>query len=159
MRVPKRTAAALASAFAIAGTPSPAIAGNMTVQSPMSLSSCDGGGTYVGSGSNSLSNGTFSAGFCAYANHGIGTANDQYKKTAGSTVSVYFTWEFTNSNGGVSVNRQPFSGPFTVSAGQTVSAQGRYASPGIQSTSGSAGCVRGVMKVGADTFTTRVVCY
>lgn len=159
MRVPRSTAVVLAGALALVGAPSPAWAGGMSINSTSAIDNCTGGGTYIGGGSNSLSNGSFTSGFCAYSNHAIGTANDQYKKTSGSTVQVYFTWEFTNSNGGVSVNRQPATGPIAVSSGQTISAQGRYPSPGIASTSGSAGCVRGVMSVGADTFTTSVRCW
>lgn len=157
------TAALAMGAGLVLATPASAsaqtIITTMAVQPNLSSSNCAGGGSYVGSGSTTLSNGTFTTGFCAYPNHGIGTANDIYQKTGGSPTSIYFTWEFTDAYGGVSVNRQPLSGPFGVSAGQTVSAQGRYPSPGIQSTSGNAGCVRGVLIQGADTFTTRVVCY
>jgi len=60
------------------------------------------------------------------------------------------------SAGGVSTATVKYA--FTISAGQTFSQRWPYASPGRYSPSGTTPCLRGVLKVGPDAFSTRVVC-
>lgn len=128
-------------------------------QGSWDITNCAGRGSFVGSGANSLSNGTLSAGFCRYSAGGVSTATVKYAKTAGAAVTATLCWEFVSANGSTASGRtcDP-EGSFTISAGQTFSQRWPYASPGRYSPSGTTPCLRGVLKVGPDAFSTRVVC-
>lgn len=131
--------------------------------SPMVNTGC-GLGTYFGSGSNSLSNGTLASAFCHYAgSHGISQVNIEYKKTAGDPVTLRFGWEFTASNGSSSYGRVLDNGAFTQTVNTTKTFTWQYADPGVRTPTGNAPCVRGVLLqylngVVQYTFTTSVVC-
>jgi hypothetical protein len=120
--------------------------------------SCDGGGSFRGSGDNHLSNGVLSAGFCRYPAGGVGTVNIEYHKSRGAQITVQFAWEWVDTRGANPTGRQYDNGSFSISAGQTRTFQWRYNSPGNQSPSGNAPCTRGVLISGSDTFSTRIVC-
>lgn len=147
-------ALALAILFTMFSPPSTAEA---ATKSDYSLTYCYSSSTFRGSGSNSLSNGTLSAGFCNYAAGGVGTATVKYKKTGGTAVTVQLGYEFVNASGSTASGRV-LDTSFTIRAGETWSHRWNYASPGRYSPSGNTPCMRGVMKVGADVYSTRVVC-
>jgi hypothetical protein len=148
-------ALAMMTAFLVAA--SPAAPAEAAVKSDYSLTYCYSSSTYTGQGSNTLTNGTLYAGFCHYAASGVGTATVKYKKTAGNNVTVQLGYEFVNAAGTTSSGRV-LDTAFTIKAGETWSYRWNYASPGRYSPSGNTPCVRGVMKVGADYYSTRVVC-
>lgn len=152
---------AATASFLILGLPALAHAAPVRVAKPSSTSSCTGGGTYIGTVGGSLTNGYLSAGFCKYGGRGISTANDQYDRYTGTpgTIAVYFSWEFTNSAGSTIDNRKPYSTARYVAAGQTVTGQGSYSTPGALPYYASDNCVRGVMQSGGQVYTTRVLCY
>jgi hypothetical protein len=127
---------------------------------PAAVDSCTGGALYRGQGSNNLSNGTLTAGFCRYtSSQYIGTANVSYKKTAGATVTgARLAWEFVSSSGSTAGSRYYAPGTYTVSAGSTISYQFSYASPGKSPATNQENCWRGVLVSGGETYSTRVVC-
>lgn len=136
---------------------SPATPAGAAVKSSYSLSYCYSSSSYQGYGTNSLSNGTLYGGFCTYGAGGVGTATVKYTKTGGSAVSVQLGWEFVSASGSTASGRV-LDTSFTISAGETWSWRWNYASPGRYSPSGNTPCMRGVLKAGADVFSTRVVC-
>ncbi len=127
---------------------------------PAAVDSCTGGSVYRGQGGNTLSNGTLTAGFCRYtSSQYIGTANVSYKKTAGATVTgARLAWEFVSSSGSTAGSRFYAPGTYSVSAGDTISYQFKYASPGKSPASNQENCWRGVLVSGGETYSTRVVC-
>ena len=144
----------------VVGQVNPVPAGTIA---PLVNTTC-GLGTYFGTGSSGLSNGTLSAAFCHYAgSHGISQVNIEYKKTSGDPVTLRFAWEFTAANGSSSYSRQYDAGAFTESTGQTKTYTWQYADPGLRTPTSNAPCVRGVLEQYVNgslmyTFSTKVVC-
>jgi len=75
--------------------------------------SCDGGGSFRGSGDNHLSNGVLSAGFCRYPADGVGTVNIEYHKSRGAPITVQFAWEWVDTRGANPTGRQYDNGSFS----------------------------------------------
>jgi hypothetical protein len=157
-RVAAATLALLTAAAVAQAAGAQAAAGPAPAARSLIANSCDGGGSFRGSGDNHLSNGTLSAGFCRYPAGGVGTVNIEYHKSRGTPLTVQFAWEWVDTRGANPTGRQYDNGSFSISAGQTRTFQWRYGSPGNQSPSGNAPCTRGVLISGSDIFSTRIVC-
>lgn len=145
------TAALFGAVFSVVPT-----AANGATQADYNVAYCDGG-TYVGVGTNNLSNGTVRSGWCK-SGTGATTITVRYDKYSGSDVTVRFGYQWTNSSGGnVGGTNWDSTGWVTVRSGEIWGARFRR-SPAEQPPNGQS-CVQGLLQVsGQGTFETYTVC-
>ena len=125
-------------------------------QTDYSLNYCYSG-TYVGSGSNNLSNGTLSFGWCKTSSNAATTITVKYSKCCGTNVTATFGYEWVSSGGTVTAGRHWESGSTTIQASQTWGVRFQR-SPAEPAPSSTTPCIRGLIKADGVVYSTRVVC-
>lgn len=106
-------------------------------------------GTLVGTGTNTLSNGSLAFGRCRDTDGDALVVTVKYTKTAGAAVDLRFGYEWTNMYGTVTAGRTwDTSANSTVTANSSETWSYRFMnSPADSQPSGQTPCVRGLMKI------------
>lgn len=119
-------------------------------------------GTYVGVGTNDLSNGTLRTGWCRDGARAT-TITVRYEKTSGAAITATFGYQWVDYSllGGVSNVASPHydqTGSVTISSGETWGARFKRW-PTTEAPPNGQDCIRGLLKVvGQGTFSTYVIC-
>jgi hypothetical protein len=142
-----------------------ALLGSVMVASPASaatqadynLAYCYSG-SYVGSGSNVLDNGTLSFGWCKTSTNKATTITVKDFKRCGTNITATFGYEWVNSGGTTTAGRHwDQTGSVTIQASQTWGARFKR-DPAEAKPSSTTPCLRGLMKANGVVYSTRVVC-
>lgn len=126
-------------------------------QANYDISYCDGG-TLAGTGTNDLSNGKLSFGWCKTSTGKMTTLTVKYQKIFGENVTATFGYEWVASDGSPTAGRHwDQTGSVTIQASQTWGARFRR-DPAEEKPGSATPCMRGLLRANGIVYSTRVVC-